>query len=512
MGLEQLELKDFPFNDFSAGEFPNTPRHEIPDNGFAACQHVIWFEGRLRRFFGCEKINAAQVDSGANGNGLYHASFGGTNRMIAVFGDKLYENVSGTWTDRTGGMTITDGYPWQFRTFEEGANKYVIMFNGQDASLKWTGAGNNAALLAGSPATALTGDYWHSYFWTNDSTNDNWVVRSASTNPQGWALTTDFFPFPRKVYGVIGNGPRLAAVMEDQMGYIEGFGDDSFNREVNALPIGTKATRSLAKGSYNIETKSGPIDMEGFFAVCPDTVYFINENFQKYDAIPQFRYWWRDNVNKQYIQNSYGCFHWDYYWYVFAVPTADSQWPDTLIVLNTKSGAAWRMPNPLTSTYKIRGLAILKDDYYDDYICILDDNGYAYKFNATLLNYAGGSIQSYAKSKIFDLGATYELREPQIEAKVAGAYDVDLYINFDQGSGDGAYDALSLADTSDLLGSTFVLGASTLGGKEYLFDDLDIAGYGRFVQFMFKDYDTTSQFDIYQLILWMKFIRKGSLR
>lgn len=514
MGFEQLDIKAVPFKDFSGGWFPLLNRSEIPENGSPSCQHVIWRQASLQKFFGCSKVNVAQVGAGDNGNGIFHASFGATDCMIAIFGTSFYESTDGiSWTDRTGGMTITDGYPWLFRVFEEGTNKYVVMCNGKDAPLKWTGAGANAELLGGAPSSAaLAHDYWHSYYWMSDTTNDTWGVRSAVTNPQSWALTKDFFPFPRKVYGIQGNGQRLAFVMEDKIGWVAGFGQSSFQREVDALPIGTKATHSIAGGVFSVKNGTSSTDVNGFYLLCPDSIYFITEDFQKIDVGSQLIEWWNDTngVNKTYLHRSFGCYHKDLGWYVFAIPVGSSTEPDYLFVLDGKTGAIWPMPQPL-GTKKIRGLTIIKDSLHIDRIVIQDDDGYAYKFDQDVLNYSGSAIESKWQSKIMDLGATYELREPQMEASASGNYDVDLYLKFDLESGDGAYDTFSLNDGTDVLGTTFMLGASVLGGKEFIFDDLDISGFGRFIQFMFKDYDVSSKFNIHELILNMKFIREGSL-
>jgi len=516
MGFEQIaDMKAIPLKNFAGGWFPKTEREEVPDNASPECQNVIWFRGTLRPFFGCSKLNSAQVDSGASGNGTYHASFGTTNRMIAVFGDKFYESTDGaSWTDRTGGMTITDGYPWQFRTFEEGTNKYVIMCNGEDAPLKWTGAGNNAELLGGSPsAKALSHDYWHSYYWMTDTTNDSWAVRSGLTNPQTWALTTNFWPFQRKVYGIQANKQRIAIIMEDSIGYVAGFGQDSFHREVDAISIGSKATRTLAEGFYNIRGQEGSYQSPGFYFVGNDSVYFITEDFQKINVTPQLKNWWNTTTgtNRAVLSTSFGCYHEDYNWYVFAVPVGTSTQPDYLFILDANTGAVWPMPQPLGATAKIRGLAIFKDSNNDDWICIQDDDGYAYKFDPTVLNYDGSAIEAKWKSKDFDLGAIYELREPQLEAKIRGDYTLDLYINFDHEIGDGSYDTMNLIDNSDVLTTSFTLGSSTLGGKDYIFDYVEVTGQGRFFEFTLKDFSVDNTFDVVQAIFWFKFIRKGSL-
>ncbi len=76
---------------------------------------------------------------------------------------------------------------------------------------------------------------------------------------------------------------------------------------------------------------------------------------------------------------------------------------------------------------------------------------------------------------------------------------------------DGSSGTINLKDTSHLLGSTFVLGASTLGGSDYIFKLLSaVGGYGRFLTATFTNANASEPFNIKKIELQLKRRRMGS--
>ncbi len=98
---------------------------------------------------GCVLLNSSPVGSDAC-TGLYMARYstaGGTNLAYLVSGSKIYKMsaaLGGTWTDITGGLTITAGNNniWNFGIL----NDHVVLGNGVDTPIQISSSGSASAL------------------------------------------------------------------------------------------------------------------------------------------------------------------------------------------------------------------------------------------------------------------------------------------------------------------------------------------------------------------------------
>lgn len=105
---------------------------------------------------GYDALNDDPIDATAGWTGLYMAHTtvsGGTNTAYGVAGSKLYSmagGLGGTWTDITGGLTITDGDNniWSFAML----NDITVLGNGTDNSIQIS-SGGSASALTGAGGT-----------------------------------------------------------------------------------------------------------------------------------------------------------------------------------------------------------------------------------------------------------------------------------------------------------------------------------------------------------------------
>lgn len=535
MGFEQLKgLDDFHFVDFSQGWFPGKNRNDVPGaffttqsgrqprslaNGFIDCQHVIWHKGALRKWFGYAPVGS-QVGSGANGGGIGLANWTGELTQFAAFGAAFYENVGGAWTDRNPGpiVTMTADTPYCIRTHIQGSNKFVMLGNGTDDMIRWNGAGNNVAALGGSPYKFKSFDYYGERWWGVRS-DDNTAYGSAFTDPTtNWnANAPAQFPFKGTLVGVQSVNSWLAVVQREGIGSIEGFGLSSFAKFDNIIPVGSPAHLSFAKGQYSANS-FGQVE-NGFYMVGDTGIYFVTESRRLVNlGEGRFQDWWNEsgNINKSQLSRSLGVWMDLNKLYVCAVPAASDAWPNLLIVIDGKTGAAWPMPNIMSASFNVRGLAVMKDANNTEWLYIQDDNGYVYKFDPTEKNYYPANlkagIEAHGQGKVFDMGGLYDLREPQIYAKSLGNWSLTVFFNFDSESGEGDYGNVNLSGGGDALTTSFTLGASVLGGRAYVFDDIEVAGSGSLFQFKFKNYNADESFEVEELVLWAKALRAPSFR
>ena len=92
------------------GVLYNVPVEEVPTDYLGDVDNVeVSKNGAVVSRKGYDEYIATPITATPPCMGLgEHRFTAAVVRKWAIFGAKFYENVSGTWTDRTGGMTITN--------------------------------------------------------------------------------------------------------------------------------------------------------------------------------------------------------------------------------------------------------------------------------------------------------------------------------------------------------------------------------------------------------------------
>lgn len=134
-------------------------------------QNIDFFPiGGIQKRSGYAKLNSSALSANSC-TGLYMARFstsGGTNLALLVNDTKIYKmsgSLGGTWTDITGGLTITTGANniWNFDIL----NDTVVLGNGTDTPIQVSSAGTATALSGGTiPFTKFQFPVQHrGYMW-----------------------------------------------------------------------------------------------------------------------------------------------------------------------------------------------------------------------------------------------------------------------------------------------------------------------------------------------------------
>mgnify|MGYP003658852860 CR=1 FL=1 len=133
-----------------------------------------------------------------------HKFSAASSSVFCVAGAKFMEDASGTWTDRTGGLTITaaDTNYWSFVD----ANGTMVGWNGVsgDALVKWTAAaGNVTAITVSSRFTWATfAEWWDGRVWAgNNSNSTDQVHFSSNTSITTWGAN-DWFAIGENMTGM----------------------------------------------------------------------------------------------------------------------------------------------------------------------------------------------------------------------------------------------------------------------------------------------------------------------
>lgn len=538
MGLEQIKGMDgFHFVDFSGGWFPGKNRNDVPAGfytengkttqnltiGFPDLQHCFYEDGYLRKFYGYDTVPSAQVNSGGDGLGIGVADWKGELTQFGIFGSKFYEfSSAGVATDRTGAVTINTSQPYLFKTHIQGSNRFIIGGNGSGDMFTFSGTGNNIAALSGSPLKYHSFDYYGERWWgVTPNSNWNFLHGSDFTDPtSNWNASGQIFPFKDTLTGVVNAGGWLAVIGRETVNSLQGFGETSFRKDEDIFPFGSPAHRTFVHGQYFDSYYQTWV--EGFYMVTWTGPVFISSSKRVYDLGLSMKTTWNSStgVNKANLDKACAAWMEDSKKYVFAVPWDDDTNPTRLFVIDAeRGGRVWPMPDILddgSTVHSIRDLKVMRDANEKEWLYMQDSNGWYYKFDPDENNYNPGGtkvgIEAHAESPTFNLMGVHDLREPQMSAKQSGSWNVTVFFNFDNASGDGSQANFDLASDADTLTNSFTLGASTLGGSDYVFDDLDADGAGQKLQFKFKNYNADEAFFIEELILWMKFLRKTSMR
>jgi hypothetical protein len=504
MGRRKLRLDRFEIDKFNLGYFPNQDLEDVPKGGSRDLDHVIYYHSALRKFPGMDRINSSAAAT-LRGNGLFYLDVSGTTKRTAVFGNGFYEDVSGTWTARTGAITITDGANnlVQSINHQQGANKYAIYCNNVDAPWKWTGSGN-AAVLGGSPPIFGSIAKYHDTIF--GSVNEL-VYFSDTGDPETWDTAKWVIPFEKDVKCLIDNGQKLAVLKEYNIGSVSGFDYLDFSAEESEISnVGCVGRLAACKALFG--EKKSPV----IATVSRDGVYLIDQAFGSTKLFGDFFFsrFNQSELHKAVV--SYSAL--ENLLYV-ALPDGSSTENDYLIIVDMVTGAFW----PATSIHssKLRVLALMRDDTtINEWMYFIDTAGYAFKFNFSTLNYHTGTatqaIPARWKSNKHDLKDVYQVRWPMLLAEASGDWNLTMSIGFgisNQDTGSGG--SINLLSEGDLLGSSFVLGASTLGGSDYVFNTLEgYSPFGRWITVLFTNSGLSESFNVKKVEIQMKRRRMGS--
>ena len=183
--------KTASFFDFSGGFNDTAPSESLPSN--TALEARNWNlvpGGGLQKRSGSAKLNSSTLNSSATFTAL--AGFrpsSGSNFLVGIAGDVIarMDTMDGTWDDISAALTITAGDNNVFTTTF--AKDLIILANGINATIKYSGSGD-AAVLGGSPPTARSVLYVNRHLvHARDTTNKLRVQFSDLDDPESYTST-----------------------------------------------------------------------------------------------------------------------------------------------------------------------------------------------------------------------------------------------------------------------------------------------------------------------------------
>jgi hypothetical protein len=129
--------------------------------------------GRARKRYGYQRLTTTQINGANAVNALYVHDFSGVRTLIGISGGtlKTYNEGDGTWTDRTGGLTLNSGDDDQYRLtpFTDGVTDYLLGTDGTNLPFAAIAGGNAVTIESIDPqAPPICTDIseWHGYIFT----------------------------------------------------------------------------------------------------------------------------------------------------------------------------------------------------------------------------------------------------------------------------------------------------------------------------------------------------------
>lgn len=432
-------------SDFFGGlnEDPNTAT--LADNEFTVLENMYWKGRSLSGRPGTEKHNSVAANSGATCIGLFDYTYagGGTAEFVGIFGTKIMKDVTGTWTNITGAVTITAGNNNVFTgiVFKD----VLIVTNGVDVPIKWTGSGN-AAVLGGSPPTApFIAQKWGRVFMAG-MTSDRGLLRYTQVNDhESWNYTTE----PNEL--------RIFVAGEEWITGLVDFRDFLLvlsNKKIYSV------TANEGEGSYlfpfsvdrNKPINVGVADQRAFVVLGSDAVFMSPDgrirslqaserygNMEEATLSRPINHVTLKNFALSRVAESCAAYYSDEDWVVFAYTVSGGATNAKMVVLDLKERSIFLDPiqgrarwSPFTglaaNAFVTRLVSGKRYLYFGDY------SGFVRRFNKSLSADAGSAYMKKARTKWFDFGIPQVIKSERtmyIETQQGGTLSIVSYADYE---------------------------------------------------------------------------------
>lgn len=382
-------------------------------------------------------------------------------------------DLNGTWLDisRTAySTTSTDR--WHFCN----AEGYLIGTEGTNIE-KYSGSGNATALGGSPPAGAKYPLYMWGYAWLANATSyESFLYYSAYRNIESWDTTTWMIPIdPNDGSVIIGIDKGEQAIYIWKERSLHGL------YWTNTLTTAPTFRRQRLYDTGCISQKSIQRTPYGFIWYDGVTVWLWDEKGYPQNISTPIREDLQSVVfNKAYLSTSCWVSSRNQYW--LAVPYGSGATENTRVYICTLEDG---IPKWSYYDWAVNDFVILHNNgQLVPYKGIAGATGYVHQCLSTELDIAA-AISTQAKSKWFgasDFGLNtdeLQLEYIRVVVEATGNWDCRVGYELDFGTSGALYSVNQYAG-GDLIGSTFIIGSSKIGGGA---SDLEAERYFRGVNF-----------------------------
>ena len=434
---------------------------------------------------------------------------GGAAKVFGSAGDKFYEH-STDWTDRTGSVTITaaddNTFEW-VRSFDK-----LILTNGVNGPIKWTGSGNISALDVDSRfTTAAHVGYWDNRVWLgNTNANSDRLWYSDAGDPETWGSTA-FYNFGAPITAIVPMQNALSVHTEDDIYTLIPTGNTTIPYQQQ------QRTSSDPRNPQRGGTISGRavVVLPGNVQVFPleDGIYMWagGDTIDKVSYALDEGYW--DSVETSRLSQSFAIY-WateDEVWFWFPYGANKTKFND-IMVMSTKHRyqdastgevrMAWYGPYRNGTAFERNCAAIINNKpHAGDYDGIVFDHAPADTYNDASSAYDA----NFMTSALAPLGSDVDLR--WLYAKTyfdaLGSYTMTVE---QESQGVGVHSGTLQTITGVGALDSFVLNTDALGTVRMVSKDTDLRGYDPHSSLTFVNNNLNEPFRIRRTHLQFKVI------
>ncbi len=386
------EVYEYVIPNFAGGINQAIAEELLQPNETRNAQNVNIDDGNLSVANGYSKHINAQIPGGISSLMVFYKdNLDGTitSYLLAANNNSIYYWNGTAWqTIKTG---LQSG-SLDFINYQQGSTNIIIIGNGKDPLMKWTGSGN-IVNLGGSPPIVKSITLHYERVWgTGDALNPNRVYWSDDLNPENWTTSLDaggLMDIPTwdggKCIGLSNLFDNVVIFKTYNIWKIFG----TYPREYEKVQV-YSSTGAIAERSI---VDAGTMA----FFLAKDGIYIYNGTqtqkiSYKIDDIIS-------NMHPLYAANAVGVFYKDKY--ILAIPEGDTTLNNTIIEYSLKN-------QNFTIRRGIHATCFL---VYNDNLLFGNENGYVYIYDSGN-TFDGGAINAYWETPYTDAGAPNVVKRP----------------------------------------------------------------------------------------------------
>lgn len=414
-----------------------------------------------------------------------------TQQVLCTAGTKLYRfsTTTNDWVEITGGTAFTSGAKPHFVTFSDTTVSNnaiaIITTESRDTPQKWDGS-TRANLGGTPPAGKFCAVYNERLFIANTSAEPSAVYFSALGDPEDrddqsgtWDQTNDVFLVARHVYGDITGlivvNSMLLIFSRKGIHRLQGWGKGSFILETVTSRNGCVAPNSIIRGPLGAEAN------EGVYFRDRDGWHWTNGNIGQVVRVSEkILPTVHGDILSTQVDNE--CSFLDpnrnlIGWSVTSSGTTN----DYAYTLDYLQAGGKQEDGKLQEGWfpighGMRAAGTVRQDAGKDIVLFSDNNGVVHQLDSGD-TYDFADIGAYRSTAWISCGAPHLFKGYRyiiVYSDASGAYDLDLDFAINYGDNYTVTKQMDLTPVGDLLGSTFIIGQSILGGINSISSKLPI--------------------------------------
>lgn len=474
--------------DFSGGLNTQSPVTSLKTNEALDLQNINLFgppgQTGFEKRQGNTAFNSSAMASGAAVHGLgYYRQADQDEWLMAICGTKLFKSeFDGTMDDITGAVTITAGQDniWTHSVM----NDLSIWVGGApDAPIKWTGAGN-AAALGGSPNSGSFGITANNRFFIGNTTaSPSTIYWSILGNPEDWSGTGSGNQDVSK-----NDGDTLVGAARLGVDHLLLFKENSIhdlNIRLSPFPL-----FPLFRGVGAV-SKRGIVEVDGMiYFITPEPRMKATDGSQVISFPDTINATW-DGLSKTRLKYIQGFYYpkLRQIWWICSNTTSSTH--NYCIIWDLERKCWIRHP----TGYKMNCMALAKDR--TPYGAAYDGVIYQQDVASTYVDgsESGAAINAYWRSGWLDIEDLLDTKTiPYIKMsfknQTTGTFDFAYGYNF---SSDRATEIIPMAANTFILG-TSLLGSGILGAADDTTYFVHMKGSGSYTQLFFRNRNENQAF------------------